>query len=683
MDKAIAIANNDTVFISWSYDQKTPNCLGFAVYRTEPGGTRTALPAWVGFKGGSNPDWVHKDTTVWPVQKFNWRDFTATRGQTYTYEIVPMTGSPDSLQPLTAKTLKTDAVTLSPKRGSFSIYFTNGILATQALTHALPAGTTGGPSATALQGHIDKPGDPIRVKLAGQVIDGMTSLLDRAAQQGGSCYAAFYELADTELVNRLLKAKGYLHLILGNTGTDDSENAPARKQLHDAGIDITDRMVPKNHIAHNKFCLYCDGSGKPRAVLTGSTNWTSTGVCTQSNNSVVIENDDLAAAYFDYWHRLQKDTKTNDSTQGPDLRTADQTPRAATIDGAAATVWFSPNTKATAKPANNPATPLDMKDVFAAMAGAKQAIIFLVFQPGNPSIVEYAAACENAKPGLLIFGAATDPQANNDYKTLLVHRSMKNTQIVDDNHDSKDNDSVVSASGVTTQFAYWQKELLKLPNAHAIIHDKIVVIDPMTPNCVVITGSHNQGFRASYANDENFIIVKGHQQLAAAYATHVMDVYDHYRWRFTLKTTPAKDAFSGLDPTPKWQDGYYLPNSDARREALFWTGQLPALPDAPAPAVPMRPVQVKTKGDGTSGQTAPKKSKKGAKTGAAKKKKAAAKKTPVKKAKAKKTKTSKPKKAKKPRKTKKTVVKKKKAASAKKAKTRKTKAKKSRGGRKR
>ena len=43
MDKAIAIANNDTVFISWTYDQRTPNCLGFAVYRADSGGTRTAL----------------------------------------------------------------------------------------------------------------------------------------------------------------------------------------------------------------------------------------------------------------------------------------------------------------------------------------------------------------------------------------------------------------------------------------------------------------------------------------------------------------------------------------------------------------------------------------------------------------------------------------------------------------
>jgi phosphatidylserine/phosphatidylglycerophosphate/cardiolipin synthase-like enzyme len=43
----------------------------------------------------------------------------------------------------------------------------------------------------------------------------------------------------------------------------------------------------------------------------------------------------------------------------------------------------------------------------------------------------------------------------------------------------------------------------------AIIHDKIVVIDPFAENCVVITGSHNLGYKASYANDENMLIIKG------------------------------------------------------------------------------------------------------------------------------------------------------------------------------
>jgi phosphatidylserine/phosphatidylglycerophosphate/cardiolipin synthase-like enzyme len=595
LDKVIAIANNDTVFLSWLYDQKIDDCMGFAVYRRDATGHRTALPAWVGFKGGSNKDWHAKDTTVWPVQKFGWRDFTATRGETYTYDIVPLTGTPDALKPLDAKTLTTDHVTLTPQRGSFATYFTKGILATQALTHVVALGRNDVPDPTVLQGHIDKKDDPLRVKLAGQIIEGVTALLDRAAKDGGTCYFALYELSDPELVDRLIAAKDHIHVILGNTAPNDKENHPWRVKLKAAGVDVTDRMVANGHIAHNKFCLYADATGNPKAVLTGSTNWTPTGLCTQSNNAVVLESDDLAAAYQAFWQRL----KADGGAQGAELRTVNRTTQGkATIDGASASSWYSPNTEQTSKPSQGAATPVDMRAVFDAMAQAQNAILFLVFQPGNPSIVEYAAACENAKPGLLVYGAATDPQVKNNFQTTLVHRTMKDARTIDDS-----GDSVIPASGIATQFAYWQKELLKLPSAHAIIHNKIVVIDPMSPTrCVVVTGSHNQGYRASYNNDENFIMVKGHLQLAQAYATHVMDVYDHYRWRFALKTTSINKAFSGLDTTSGWQNKYYLSNSTARREAQFWTGQISPLPDAPVPDVPQKPFVAKTVGTRAKGK---------------------------------------------------------------------------------
>ena len=52
--------------------------------------------------------------------------------------------------------------------------------------------------------------------------------------------------------------------------------------------------MPSGHIGHNKFVVYADASGKPQAVLAGSTNWTDTGLCGQANNAVVVENADIA-----------------------------------------------------------------------------------------------------------------------------------------------------------------------------------------------------------------------------------------------------------------------------------------------------------------------------------------------------------------------------------------------------
>jgi phosphatidylserine/phosphatidylglycerophosphate/cardiolipin synthase-like enzyme len=84
----------------------------------------------------------------------------------------------------------------------------------------------------------------------------------------------------------------------------------------------------------------------------------------------------------------------------------------------------------------------------------------------------------------------------------------------------------------------------------------------------VITGSHNLGFKASYANDENMLVLRGNKALALAYTTHVLDIYDHYKFRAVLeqqardamlkgKPKPKQPTGKGfLQTTDKWQDPY-------------------------------------------------------------------------------------------------------------------------------
>lgn len=566
MPKAIVIANNDVAQIVWRYEARIPKCLGFAIYRKEGGvpaaGEGEALPAWVGFKGETNPVWTHRNTELWPVQKFEWKDLTATRGKTYGYRIVPMVGTPDAKTKQDELAVTCGPVTLTSQRGSFSAYFNRGILSTQFLTHQIPPGPSGKPDYRVLTDRIDQPGDPLRETLAGQILEGLERLLNRAKAEGGNCYAALYELTDTELEQKLLGLPT-LHIILSNTEPDDKENKPARQALHDKGSDIIDRFVPSGHIGHNKFVVYVGPDNQPKSVLLGSTNWTATALCAQSNNALIVENAALAQAYFQYWQRLKDDTGPDGrGPQGRDLREANSSPGAqdVPVDSATGTLWFSPNTARprSSHPADNEPTPADLAQVFRLMEQAKQAILFLVFQPGTPSIVNKAAEVSNANPNLFVRGAATDPKAINEFNTTLVHRA------------GEDPVEVVAAAEIKDQFSFWQAELLKSsPGAHAIIHDKIVVIDPMTDDCVVITGSHNLGYRASYNNDENLLIVRGHKELAQAYVVHVMDVYDHYRFRY-VQQKQGDQAFSGLDVTDAWQAKYYDPANPASRDTLVW-----------------------------------------------------------------------------------------------------------------
>ena len=206
----------------------------------------------------------------------------------------------------------------------------------------------------------------------------------------------------------------------------------------------------------------------------------------------------LARQYLAYWHALQAEG----AAQGATLRTSNRSKLPAVDLGAgqgSVQAWFSPNTVRSTKPSKNPATPVDLQEVFDLMASAEKGVLFLAFIPGRPSIVTELRRIYEEKvhqgQRLFVRGAATDPGAPDEFKVEFFHRTMRSDA------------SVTSVAGINDPFSYWQRELYKL--GHAVIHDKIVVIDPFTDNCTVITGSHNLGFKASYANDENMLIIRG------------------------------------------------------------------------------------------------------------------------------------------------------------------------------
>jgi PLD-like domain len=568
VENAVALANNDVVLIAWSYEEPIPDCLGFAIRRREAGGVTTPLPAWVGFHGESNPDWDPRDTEEWPVQKFFWRDLTGTWGHTYSYEIVPRTGKPGDLRSAKDRVLETEEVTLTPICSTnVSAYFNRGILSTQALAHALPKNKKGEPDGYKLLEHLKKPGDPLREALAGQIVEGLTLLLKGAIRDDSSCLGAIYELNDPELVAQLTDPER-VSLVLSEAGEDDSTNKDTRRSLHEAQVKVADRLFhTDDHLGHNKFLVKQAADGTPTSILTGSTNWTHTGVCAQANNALILSDGPLAAAYHAYWEKLKAECPSDPkekATQGPGFRSGNDEPHRFTIDGADVTLWFSPNTTLERKPSDNPPAPGDMAQVFRLIREAKEGVLFLLFQPGSPCILDAIREAQEEKPELFVRGAATDASMIEKYEATLYQHGEE--------------PQVAAAAVPDDPIGSMQEELLKTPGAHAIIHDKIVVIDPRSAHCKVITGSHNLGYKASYANDENLLIIEGHRPLAEAYATHVIDVYDHYRWRW--RTHGHQDRHpsaaghdpqdgGGLSDDDSWQDDYFG-DPKAVAERSFW-----------------------------------------------------------------------------------------------------------------
>ena len=145
------------------------------------------------------------------------------------------------------------------------------------------------------------------------------------------------------------------------------------------------------------------------------------------------------------------------------------------------------------------AEPRDLEQAGALITGAKQGILFVMFNPGPRGtllndIIELASpASPHYNPDLYIQGVINaDPGTAKNTVTLFDRGNR-----IDANED------VVLPAAIDTRMTFWVREIKQLPRTHAMVHSKVVVIDPFGSHPVVMTGSHNLGPKASGVNDKN------------------------------------------------------------------------------------------------------------------------------------------------------------------------------------
>ncbi len=590
-NKAIALANNDVIYLWWMIPQKVNNCLGFSIHRIINGNTeKKALMATVGFDKVKDKRQSPQTTDEWPIQSFNWKDVYAPKNKKLKYKIIPMVGTWDKLQPDNTNALTTNTVSRTEDYGDSKVIFNRGFLSTQSFSK----GHTKLNPAT-VKKEIETTGTLWRNRLGKAFIENVTGFFAKAKKEGGKCYAALYELTDNQLIDEISKSNN-IEVILSNANgsekqtvdgkektvtINDKTNKQSRALLHklmkQGKLKVYDRMLG-THIGHNKFVVYVDKTGKPQSVLTGSTNWTATGLCGQTNNMIIINSPALATHYLSYWQQLKADKK-----QDAGLRSwcAGNSKNFTINKGSTKlTSWFSPNTKLKSKP-KNAATPVDVDDVFKLIQKAQKSILFLVFNPGSPSIIDEikktALAAKAKNKELYVRGAISDAKIASEVVNSIYSRDVLKKPSVYKYGNTK----VTGVAAIPGDFSYWEKELLKL--GFATIHDKILVIDPFEKNSVVITGSHNLGYKASYTNDENMLLIKGNTDISIAYATHVLDVVNHFKWRYKLQekikkakaTTPGAikkalaTSWHDLDEKDKWMNYYFGTNGFKSADKLF------------------------------------------------------------------------------------------------------------------
>lgn len=547
--------NGDDVFIPWKPKGFIPECRGFALLRRRNGIEET-VSTWVGFEDDKHEEGERRASTNWPIQKYQWTDYMANPGDKLQYRVVPMVG-PDK------RNLRADAdrasewtweITLmhevTPK---IEAYFNRGIVATQWVSRRL--GITEKDSQTKkLRKVINTPNDPFRNYLMGPLGARLFQLLSGAAKEKRDIYAALYELDDEQLEGGLEKLGKRAHVVLANGSVKkkaDDQNSDARERL-DSKIDLHDRMTSPRALGHNKFLVICDAHKKPRWVWTGSQNWTKTGLCTQANNSVLIDDPDLAAEYRSQWDLLKD---SGDETPKK-LKDSNSKPRDQKVGRTPLRLWFTPTVGL-----------VDLKQASKLIASAKQAILFLMFNPG-PKETLLNGIIETARPGktgkrLYIHGVI-----NQDPST-----STNPVELFEGANSEKADFEIVLPAAIDEVTTFWRKELKKLPGTFAMVHSKVVLVDPFSDHPVLLTGSHNLGPKASGTNDENLLIFRDAPGLAAAYATNIMAIYNQYRWRFRRQMQPKSKQWRGLQDKDTWQRGYLKPGSVPLREIEFWVGE--------------------------------------------------------------------------------------------------------------
>jgi phosphatidylserine/phosphatidylglycerophosphate/cardiolipin synthase-like enzyme len=551
-------SNCGDAFIVWRSAVPINDCIGFELWRIQ-NGTKTVVNNRVSFVSGT-PDLDHPtSSTLSPLRRYTWTDHGNHSGDQVAYQVVPVIapgsskGAPDASQASPVS----NSVTIGGKiDANFECYFNRGIVLSQFMARFL----NGDESDAALKKFKDSlNADPdgenkIRSFLGGQLRDRLLALLKAANANGQHVYTALYELSDNLLIEQLKALGKRAHIVLSNgthkAATDDG-NQTARAALQ--GCDIHNRMLASGHLGHNKFAAFADPGTppKPSMLWSGSTNWSPTGLCTQMNNGILLHDQDVAQIYVDHWTKLRD---AGDDTP-PAMITDNNTAKKATVGTTPVEVWF---TRTSGAP--------EMTAVNQLVAQAKQGVLFLMFEPGSSSIENAILKLKNSNADLFVKGVISTMDQNDTTAgsvTLVQRGDMKIPPL-----------EVVQPAGLDQDVTGWAAEVSRQSFlkdiGFAIVHSKVVVIDPNGSDPVVVTGSHNFSASATQKNDENLLIIRGNAALAKAYSVCIQSIYDHYEFRAVAKLmeSEGKSVVNSMKDPKGWQPAWF--KGDRKLELEFW-----------------------------------------------------------------------------------------------------------------
>ena len=555
--KLYAVAGTQTVLLSFDIAKSKldgKNFMGFSVERKDKQGRIKYLNGSKHFASlATNPKPEIKNRSL--VQTFYWQDYEADPGETYTYTIKPMFGSAINHSPQYENSIKVTTEKLH--NGKHSVFFNFGVTGSQGYAGNKEFGNT----------NINKLKGVARehaLEYLGRDLwtEGLLKFVKQATGKKFSIYGAFYEFQLPEFLAELKAAKQRgvdVQLVVSGKAAqyNDHQNQTTGEVIPGSKTMIakygltkcvkTLRTKPSS--PHNKFMVLCE-NGIPKQVWTGSTNITQSGVFGHCNTGHWIEQGSLAKKYLQYWNAL---------IGNPAMSTVAQTSEKIQADtdlsklGKGSYVFFSPRDL----PDPKDKTPAPHLLNYSRLINKAQNLVCMVF-PFN-----YDDVFNN------VF------KQNKNYLRLLIFESA--TEAKKSKAESNDTNLKVTAGAVYKgQEKDWIKEVTSKTSAgsdHVLyVHNKFFIIDPLTNNPIVLTGSANFSNNSIRNNDENSVLIKGDARVADIYLTEFDRLFVHFWPRYlAIKNPNSTLGFpKPLDETYTWHKDYFDPKKFAlKRKNLF------------------------------------------------------------------------------------------------------------------
>jgi len=434
------------------------------------------------------------------------------------------------------------------------------------------------------------PNDPhLPVEKQQEALQWLTRDLDEAilrfiegAQPGDTLLACFYEFRYEPVAQALKTAIEHgvnVQLIIDakiNKFTDNKgvfhESFPREdnlRMLQKVGIpdaNVVLRQANPNDIQHNKFMVLMRGGNLPAEVWTGSTNISLGGFSGQTNVGHWVRDTDIAMQFATYWQLLRKDPGAAADLPRSEALKANRAFRAAiatlhdtptTIEGISpgVTAIFSPRAGQT------------VLNLYVQLVDSAKAYSCITLAFGINALFKQALSDNTALSQVVFILLDKRDSRNPRSKTPFVPLTAAN--------------NVYQAWGsyIKDPVYQWAREtnakFLKLNSHVAYVHSKFLLMDPLSDDPIVVTGSANFSEASTNDNDENMLLIRGSQRVADIYFTEFNRLFNHYYFRSVMEALKQSGQVTStgdslfLVETDKWLEKYAPGKLRTKRVQLF------------------------------------------------------------------------------------------------------------------